>query len=103
MSMELRVGGKYKVTKRLGQGAFGDIYAGVNVKTNEEVAIKLELLSVEKPQLQYEAQIYQILQGNRKFSLQIFIIAFICAFVPISFQLEYPRYIGLASRVTTLC
>ena len=85
MSMELRVGGKYKVTKRLGQGAFGDIYAGVNVKTNEEVAIKLELLSVEKPQLQYEAQIYQILQGNRKFSLQIFIIAFICAFVPISF------------------
>ena len=41
MAMELRVGNKYKVTKRLGQGAFGDIYAGVNVKTNEEVAIKL--------------------------------------------------------------
>ena len=39
--MELRVGGKYKVTKRLGAGAFGDIYAGFNVKTNEEVAIKL--------------------------------------------------------------
>jgi len=35
------VGGKYRVTKRLGSGAFGDIYAGVNVKTNEEVAIKL--------------------------------------------------------------
>lgn len=41
MALELRVGGKYKVTKRLGQGAFGDIYAGVNVKTSEEVAIKL--------------------------------------------------------------
>jgi hypothetical protein len=39
--MELRVGGKYKITKRLGSGAFGEIYAGVNVKTNEEVAIKL--------------------------------------------------------------
>lgn len=39
--MELRVGGKYKLTKRLGQGAFGDIYSGVNIKTNEEVAIKL--------------------------------------------------------------
>jgi serine/threonine protein kinase len=39
--MELRVGGKYKITKRLGSGAFGDIYCGVNVKTNEEVAIKL--------------------------------------------------------------
>lgn len=43
--MELRVGGKYKVTKRLGQGAFGDIYAGMNVKTNEEVAIKLVSLT----------------------------------------------------------
>ena len=61
MAMELRVGGKYKLTKRLGEGAFGKIYAGVNVKTNEEVAIKLELLSEPKPQLQYEAQIYQIL------------------------------------------
>ena len=41
MAMELRVGGKYKVTKRLGKGAFGEIYAGINVKTNEEVAIKI--------------------------------------------------------------
>ena len=39
--MEVRVGGKYRITKRLGSGAFGDIYAGINVKTNEEVAIKL--------------------------------------------------------------
>lgn len=39
--MELRVGGKYKFTKKLGNGAFGDIYSGVNIKTNEEVAIKL--------------------------------------------------------------
>ena len=27
--MELRVGGKYKFTKKLGSGAFGDIYSGV--------------------------------------------------------------------------
>jgi len=39
--MELRVGGKYKLTKKLGSGAFGDIYSGINVKTNEEVAVKL--------------------------------------------------------------
>ena len=39
--MELRVGGKYTLSKKLGSGAFGDIYSGVNVKTNEEVAIKL--------------------------------------------------------------
>jgi len=66
--MELRVGGKYKITKRLGSGAFGDIYAGVNVKTNEEVAIKLELLNTTRPQLHYESKIYQLLQGNRKYS-----------------------------------
>lgn len=41
MTMELRVGGKYKLTKKLGSGAFGDIFAGVNIKTNEEVAVKL--------------------------------------------------------------
>ena len=47
--MELRVGGKYKLSKRLGEGAFGQIYAGVNVKTNEEVAIKLEKLDTTRP------------------------------------------------------
>lgn len=56
--MELRVGGKYKITKRLGSGAFGDIYAGINVKTNEEVAIKLEALNTSRPQLNYESRIY---------------------------------------------
>lgn len=51
--MELRVGGKYRLSRKLGCGAFGDIYhgkivpeckgafVGTNIKTNEEVAIKL--------------------------------------------------------------
>ena len=56
--MELRVGGKYKITKRLGSGAFGDIYCGVNVKTNEEVAIKLEALNNPRSQLHYESKVY---------------------------------------------
>ena len=49
--MEIRVGGKYKVCKQLGQGAFGILYAGINLKTNEEVAIKLEPLSSDQPML----------------------------------------------------
>jgi serine/threonine protein kinase len=39
--MELKVGGKFRLTKRLGQGAFGAIYSAVNIKTNEVVAVKL--------------------------------------------------------------
>ena len=41
LKMELRVGGKYRLSRKLGCGAFGDIYHGTNIKNNEEVAIKL--------------------------------------------------------------
>jgi len=39
--VELRVAGKYKLTKKVGSGAFGDIFQGINIKTGEDVAIKL--------------------------------------------------------------
>jgi serine/threonine protein kinase len=39
--MDLRVGSKYKLSRKLGSGSFGDIYLGTNIKTNEDVAIKL--------------------------------------------------------------
>jgi serine/threonine protein kinase len=39
--VELRVAGKYKLTKKIGSGAFGDIFQGLNIKTGEDVAIKL--------------------------------------------------------------
>ena len=58
-AVDIRIGGKYKVTKKLGKGAFGDIYAGVNVKTTEEVAIKLESLNFPHPVLSYEAKVYK--------------------------------------------
>lgn len=61
--MEIRVGGKYRIDKKLGQGSFGVLYSGVNIKTNEEVAIKLEKLNEEQPMLHYESKIYEKLQG----------------------------------------
>ena len=39
--VEIRVAGKYRFTKKIGHGAFGDIFQGVNLKSNEDVAIKL--------------------------------------------------------------
>lgn len=62
--MELRVGGKYRLSRKLGSGAFGDIYHGTNIKTNEEVAIKLEPVRTKHPQLLYETKLYRILQGG---------------------------------------
>ncbi|CAO3579696.1 unnamed protein product [Absidia cylindrospora] len=42
-SMDLRVGNKYRIGRKIGYGSFGDIYLGTNIVTGEEVAIKLEL------------------------------------------------------------
>ena len=79
--MELRVGGKYRLSRKLGCGAFGDIYhgklparlplwpwltyffefyIGTNIRTNEEVAIKLVRIS---------ARILSHNEINRVFSL----------------------------------
>ena len=42
VTMDIRVANKYRLTKKLGHGAFGDIFEGVNLKSGENVAIKLE-------------------------------------------------------------
>lgn len=61
--MELRVGRKYRLGRKIGSGSFGDIYLGTNVTTGEEVAMKLESTKSKHPQLVYEAKLYKILQG----------------------------------------
>ena len=48
--------------KLLGKGSFGKIYAGINKTTGDEIAIKLEPLTTEQPQLVYEYKIYKYLQ-----------------------------------------
>ena len=39
--MDLRVGKNYQLIKKIGSGAFGDIYEGRHTQTKETVAIKL--------------------------------------------------------------
>jgi serine/threonine protein kinase len=54
----------YRATKRIGGGSFGEIYLGEHTVTNEEVAIKLESVSVHPPQLLNESKIYRIVAGG---------------------------------------
>ncbi|PNX78788.1 casein kinase I-like protein [Trifolium pratense] len=39
--MDLVIGGKFKLGRKIGSGSFGELYLGVNVQTQEEVAVKL--------------------------------------------------------------
>ena len=56
--------GQYRITKKLGEGAFGDIYVATSTKDEEkEFAVKLEHKSCNPPQLLYEVKVYQYLQG----------------------------------------
>jgi len=52
------------MNKKLGSGAFGEIYHGINIKTSEEIAIKMESSKARHPQLAYETKILKYLQGG---------------------------------------
>jgi len=107
--MELRVGNKYRLGRKIGSGSFGDIYlgeylysvytspnilhcsssygwgsliscdmdfqfnrfsflyAGTNISTGEEVAIKLECIKTKHPQLHIESKFYKMMVGGGEF------------------------------------
>ena len=44
-------------SKKLGSGSFGDIYLGTHVTSNDEVAVKMEPVRTQHPQLLYEAKV----------------------------------------------
>lgn len=62
--MELRVGSKFRLKKRVGSGSFGEIYAGEHIVTHEEVAIKLESVHTRPPQLFVESKAYKMMAGG---------------------------------------
>jgi serine/threonine protein kinase len=59
----IKIGSHYLLylNKKLGNGAFGEIYLGLNQKNYQEVAIKLEK-KINKPQLHHETRILKELQ-----------------------------------------
>lgn len=56
-----KVGGIFELQDKLGSGCFGEVYRGLNVENHEAVAIKLEPLSAEVPQLKLESTILAVL------------------------------------------
>lgn len=101
-AMELRVGNKYRLGRKIGSGSFGDIYlgeilylllwwlnftgdlgcvrpvsavclqSGSNIATGEEVAIKLECVKTKHPQLHIESKFYKMMQGGGEMHKQVF-------------------------------
>ena len=55
---------KYKIKKKLAEGAFGDVYLGSDLKTNDLVAIKVESRKIPKPLLESEAYYLFSLRGT---------------------------------------
>jgi serine/threonine protein kinase len=50
---------RYKIIEKIGEGNFGEIYKGLNVRTNELIAIKKE--NKDNKSLKNEAKLYQYL------------------------------------------
>jgi len=58
------VGVHYTLEKRLGCGAFGELYQGKDLRTQKPIAVKLESASARHPQLFYEQRLYRAFGGN---------------------------------------
>ena len=57
---------KYMVFSQIGKGAFGNVFKGVNIETQEYVAIKFESQNVSKERLDKESQLYTFLKEKNK-------------------------------------
>jgi serine/threonine protein kinase len=58
------INNKYKIIEKLGAGCFGEIYKGENVRTKEQVAIKVEPIANNLKLLKNESVVYQYLVGT---------------------------------------
>lgn len=55
---------RWKVTKKIGGGGFGEIYEGTDLVTKEQVALKLESAKQPKQVLKMEVAVLKKLQGR---------------------------------------
>lgn len=57
------IGQKYKLVEQIGEGNFGLVFKGINIKNNELVAVKIEDNIADKKVLNNEAKILKHLSG----------------------------------------
>ena len=70
--------GRWKVVRKIGQGAFGEIYQGRNVVNGEEIAVKVERIDSKKQVLKLEVAVLKKLQVRRsQFSFLFFFFFFL--------------------------
>jgi serine/threonine protein kinase len=55
---------KYQLIKAIGSGAFGSVFQGVSLKTNQPVAIKMENMNTPAKSLKHEAMILNYLYSE---------------------------------------
>ena len=59
--MTIIIGNKYEIINELGKGSFGKVFKGKNIRSNDEVAIKIQHKGITEI-LKHEAKIYKYLQ-----------------------------------------
>ena len=64
--MDLKLGGKYKMSKKLGSGAFREVFLANELATGEEVAVKVESNRIRHPQLIYKTHLEKKRIGKSK-------------------------------------
>ena len=60
----LLIKNRWQIQSPISSGSFGWIYQGINLITNERVAIKFESKTSHHPQLSRESHIYRSIEGT---------------------------------------
>ncbi|EKF29206.1 casein kinase, putative [Trypanosoma cruzi marinkellei] len=57
--------GRFILSQRIGSGAFGELFQGLDIRTNSKVAVKFEKRQIAYPQLSYENKVYRVLHQGQ--------------------------------------
>jgi len=68
MVLDASAAERFKIERHIGSGSFGDVYIGIDSRTGERVALKVEASLSKSPRLFHEAKIYKSLTGRPGFA-----------------------------------